>query len=167
MQSLSALDRDPHARRVLMMDTLDTLEGLRLLKFDTMTKLPVARQALAELETFLPSDVAAVLLPRARQAVDALERLQHGFFLRTEGAGLRLPDKRSGERVVSLADATALWLRVLRNAGHSFDRASKTRDRDEALLLAHGGSLPHELPDLAWLYLLRLLARPERLRGRS
>ena len=38
---------------------------------------------------------------------------------------------------------------------------------DEVLLMSHNGDLPVDLPDLAYLYLLRLLARPLDLRRRT
>ena len=64
-----------------------------------------------------------------------------------------------------LESAAALWLRVLRNAGHGFgSRSSGAKARDDALLVAHDGSVPTDLPDLPYLYLLQLLARPELLR---
>jgi hypothetical protein len=164
VQSISTLQREGHARRVVYLDTIDTLEGMNLqLKFHDMCKLSRARSTLEQLEQTLPSSVAEVLLPRARRAVGALADLQSGFFLpsRSTSAGIRLPDKNQGERIVSPEDAAASWLRVLRNAGHAFGtRNEASRARDEALLLAHDGVVPHDLADLAYLYLLRLVANP-------
>lgn len=54
---------------------------------------------------------------------------------------------------------------MLRNAGHGFGSPTQRNEaRDAALLVAHDGRVPAELPDLAYLYLLELLAHPERLR---
>jgi hypothetical protein len=168
VQSLSAHDRDRHARRVLLFDTLDTLSGIRAPAFDRMCELPCARQALAEIEEALDPAAGRVLLPRARAAVLALEQLQQGFFLRSRLAsgGLRVPDKRGNDNVMSLEAAAAAYLRVLRNAGHAFGSRADQQPRDEVLLMSHTGDIPLDLPDLAYLYLLRLLARPEDLRPR-
>jgi hypothetical protein len=167
VQSISVHDRDPHVRRVLLFDTLDTLEGMRLrLDFREMCRLARAQATLKQLEWQLPRETGAVLLPRARAAVAALKALQEGFFLpsRRSRAGVLVPTK-DGDEILPLDEAGAAYLRVLRNAGHSFGRhADAGRARDEALLMAHNGQIPHELADLAYLYLLRLLAAPELLR---
>jgi len=81
VQSLSAHDRDNHARRVLMFDTMDTLAGIRAPDFDPMCELACARQALAEVEDALDPAAGRVLLPRACASIIALEQLQQGFFL--------------------------------------------------------------------------------------
>jgi hypothetical protein len=168
VQSLSAHDRDSHARRVLMFDTLDTLAGIRAPDFDRMCELACARQALADIEDGLDPAAGRVLLPRARASITALEKLQQGFFLpsRLVAGGLRVPDKRGNENVISLEKATATYLRVLRNAGHAFGGRPGQQARDEVLLMSHNGDLPVDLPDLAYLYLLRLLARPYDLQRR-
>lgn len=107
-----------------------------------------------------------MLLPRAERAVAALQQLQDGFFLpsRVSSRSIRLPDSNGVDRAVPLESAAASWLRVLRNAGHGFGSRPKVKARDEALLVAHDGSVPTDLPDLAYLYLLQLLARPDLLR---
>jgi len=170
VQSISALDRDSHAQRVLALDTLDTLEGMRLLNFDQMCQLKVAERTLDELRSDLPEGVGNVLLPRGARAVEALRNLQSGFFLdtRLEADGLRVPDKHTGSRVMPLDKAAAAWLRILRNAGHAFGgKNDDGRARAETLLLAHDGEVPEALADLAYLYLLRMVAHPETLRTRN
>jgi hypothetical protein len=169
VQSLSAHERDAHVRRLLMFDTLDTLEGLRAPSFDRMCELSHARRALIEIEQRLDPAAVPVLLPRAHRAVAALERLQSGFFLRSRltSDGLRVPDRQGGDRTMSSEAATAAYLRVLRNAGHAFGGRPGRRGRDEVLLMSHSGEIPRDLPELGYLYLLRLLARPEDLRYRS
>lgn len=168
IQSLSVHDRDPIARRTMMFDALDTLQGLTGTQFDTLCRLGHARGVLKDLQSALSADVGAVMLPRAERAVAALQQLQDGFFLpsRVSGGNIRLPDRNSAwGRSVPLESAAALWLRVLRNAGHGFgSRSSGAKARDDALLVAHDGSVPTDLPDLPYLYLLQLLARPELLR---
>jgi hypothetical protein len=159
-------EADSHSRRLLCFDALDTLEGLRLLDFETMCELRTAERTLVELEALLPPEPSRVLLPRARDAVDALRELQDGFFLPSRIAedGLLLPSKSGREEVVSLAKASAFYLRLLRNAGHGFTgKHDKGRPRDQALLASHRGVIPYALPDVAYLYLLRLVANPARL----
>lgn len=167
VQSLSAHARDSHVRRVLLFDTLDTLEGLRSPGFARMSELSYAQRALDEVTCLLSPETGRVLLPRARQAVAALEQLQNGFFVpsRLQDGGLRVPDRRGVERVMSLEKAAAAYLRVLRNGGHAF--GGRPAPADGVLLLAHTGDIPVDLPDLAYLYLLHLLARSQDLRPRT
>lgn len=115
----------------------------------------------------MPDEVISVLLPKAEAAVEALRQLQDGFFEspRRTSTGIILPDKHGVEVETPVAEATASWIRLLRNAGHSFrTRDGASRARDEALLLAHDGVVPSALNGLAYLYLLRLVAQPQHLR---
>lgn len=104
----------------------------------------------------------------ARQAVDALRRMQDGFFIRkqlgTHQVELRLP---GGTRMaVHPERATALYLKVLRDATHGHGGRGKTADQTAAALLAdHDGDVPHDIGLLAaHLYLLDMIANPQRLR---
>ena len=166
VQSLSAHARDSHVRRILLFDTLDTLEGLRRPDFSRMCELSYAQRALNEVAQVLGPGAGRVLLPRARQAVAALQQLQHGFFARSrlQDGGLRVPDRGGVERLMSLEKAVAAYLRVLRNGGHAF--GGRPVPGDGVLLMAHNGEIPVDLPDLAYLYLLHLLACPQDLRRR-
>ncbi len=167
VQSLSAHARDSHVRRILLFDTLDTLEGLRSPDFVRMCELSYAQRALDEVTSLLGPEAGRVLLPRATQAVAALQQLQHGFFAlsRLQDGGLRVPDRRGVDRVMSLEKAAAAYLRVLRNGGHAF--GGRPVPADGVLLMAHNGEVPIDLPDLAYLHLLHLLARPQDLRRRT
>ncbi|NNN10137.1 MAG: hypothetical protein HKL85_13220 [Acidimicrobiaceae bacterium] len=171
VQSLSIHDRDVHVRKGLLFDALDTIAGIRKPDFDEMCMLTKARQALSEVEGAMDERTGDVLLPRAKAAVAALEEFQEGFFLpsRIVENGLRVPGK-NGDEVIPLEKATREYLRILRNAGHSFRGDPKgdtyKNARTRALLASHEGHIPPELPDLAYLYLLRLLAHPENLRRR-
>lgn len=166
VQSLSAHARDSHVRRVLLFDTLDTLEGLRSPDFKRMCELSHAQQALEEVTGLVGAQAGRVLLPRARQAVAALRQLQDGFFApsRLRDGGLAVPRRDGTENVMSLERAVADYLRVLRNGGHAF--GGRPQPADGVLLMAHNGYIPDGLPDLAYLYLLHLLARPQDLRRR-
>ncbi|MGH3402147.1 MAG: hypothetical protein ACRDRJ_06455 [Streptosporangiaceae bacterium] len=168
VQSLSVHDRDSHARRVLLFDTLDTLAGIRSPDFDRMCELACARRALNDVTDAMSAKAGCVLLPRARAAVLALEELQQGFFLRSRltSGGLRVPDKRGNDNVITLEKASAAYLRVLRNSGHAFGSRPGQRARDEVLLMSHTGEIPLDLPDLAYLYVLQLLATSQTLRRR-
>ena len=119
-----------------------------------MCELSYAQRALDEVTSLLSPEAGRVLLPRATLAVDALKKLQDGFFVpsRLQDSGLQVPDKRGVERVISLEKAAAAYLRVLRNGGHAF--GGRPSPADAVLLLAHNGDIPVDLPDLAYLYLL-------------
>ncbi|HWG60797.1 MAG TPA: hypothetical protein VG253_03700 [Streptosporangiaceae bacterium] len=60
---------------------------------------------------------------------------------------------------------TAVYLRVLHNGGHAF--RGRSAPADGVLSLAHNGGIPVDLANLASLYLLYLLARPQDLRRRT
>lgn len=156
--------RDGHARRLALFHTLDSLGGLnKTLTRDRATTLSKMQAVLADLETRLPFDIQAVLLPRAHAAVAALQDVQNGFFMvsRIRGNEILLPDKHGGESLVPLATAAREWLTVLRNSQHGMDKAPTPRTR--ALLSAHTGDLSPRIADLAWLSLLEILARPDLL----
>ena len=166
LQSILANDRDLATRRLVAFAALDALQGLGVVNFDQACRLSRAESTLEALENGLPAPVAAMLLPVARRAVEALRACQDGFFLssRVSADGVRLPDKRGGERTVSRADAVVQYLRVLRNASHGFSGENDAeRRRDEILLMAHDGNLPGDLAFLPYLYWLEVLANPDRL----
>jgi hypothetical protein len=110
--------------------------------------LSYAQRALKEVTGLLSPQAGRVLLPRAKQAVAALQQLQNGFFAssRLKDGGLRVPNKNgNGERVVSLEAAAASYIRVLRNGGHAF--GGRTVPADGIYLLAHDGDIPR-----VWLF---------------
>lgn len=105
VQSLSAHDRDSHARRVLLFDTMDTLAGIRPPDFDRMCELACARQALADITEALDPAAGRVLLPRASAAVRALAGFQNsaagldlGFYAARSYSLMRPP--RTGRRLI-------------------------------------------------------------------
>ncbi|MCX5097126.1 hypothetical protein OOK36_52315 [Streptomyces sp. NBC_00365] len=56
--------------------------------------------------------------------------------------------------------ATSLYLRRDRNSAHSFLNMEKW---EKALLLSHNGTLPRGIAELAFLYLLDLVAHPDQI----
>lgn len=168
LQSILASNRDANIGRMACFDTMDTLEGLHVgLDFREMSKLSVAERSLGEIREAMPKTVCDVLLPKAEAAVAALRELQDGFFdsPNRTAAGLMLPNKHGVSVETSLSDATAEWLRLLRNAGHSFkSRGGGAGTRSGVLLMSHDGRVPSDLNGLAYLYLLRLVTRPNLLR---
>ena len=94
VQSLSAHARDSHVRRILLFDTLDTLEGLRSPDFARMCELSYAQRALDEVTSLISPEAGRVLLPRATLAVERrFKKLQDGFFVpsRLQDSGLQVP----------------------------------------------------------------------------
>lgn len=162
VQALSAHERDPHTRRVMLFQALDTLEGLKLLDFREMCSLSRAEDVLRTLSAVIPEKAQAVLLPRAERGVAALRELQGGFFLpsRVTAQGVRVSTKHGSDEFLSLEKATAAWLRIIRNAQHGFGGREQMPGRDDVLLASHDGDIPEHLADLAWLYLLRVIATP-------
>ena len=66
---------------------------------------------------------------------------------------------------LTVGDAAAHYLDVLRNATHGYGTAKSGRvNRTNALVAHHNGSIPHDLGLLGYLYLLDLLANPDILR---
>ena len=59
--------------------------------------------------------------------------------------------------------ANEWWLRLARKSHHGFGQIARDKPDAVALLAAHDGTVPPELSDIAFLYLLRLLVEPRRL----
>lgn len=166
--SIQAAHRDIHARRVLMFTVLDTLQRLTGRPLDKNCSLAFAQKTLDNLKFRLPAAAQQLLLPRAEDAVSALDHVQSGFFMAADTGGIPIPDTRAGSgtvRELSLEDAAAEYIKVLRDAthGHGTNREAAA-DRTNALLAHHTGELPAELGYLGFLYLLDMLSRPEVLR---
>ena len=110
---------------------------------------------------------AAVLLPRCRRAVAALEDLTSGFYLteRIESGQLRLRTKKGGWESVSLDAASAEYLNLIRDAGHTL-RQKMTNERDLSLFVANNGEVDPGVADVPFVHLIRLLADPTDLKMR-
>jgi hypothetical protein len=167
IQSILGNQRDRGTRLDTAFTALDMLDALSFIRFEQACTHARAKGTLNRLEQDLPGDVADVLLVNARRAVDGLRQCQDGFFSPARvGAGtVRVPDKRGREQTLSIENATAQYLRVVRNAHHGFTgKADAGRPRDNALLLAHDGDVPDGVSLLPYLYWLDLVAHPEALR---
>lgn len=80
IQATPVHQRDQDSRRSMAFGALDTLEGGIASPFDEAVKLSRAQKTLDNLQATLPADVAAVLLPSARRAMEALRECQQGFI---------------------------------------------------------------------------------------
>ena len=165
--SLLVAHRDTNARRTLLFTVLDSMEGVRGVSPLMMCTLTHAKKVLAGLEVSLPAPAAEVLLPAARRGVSALEQMQAGFFIRSQ-LGIDKVDLRlEGDETRSLSPeaAAARYLKVLRDATHGHgSHKESSKGQTAALLAHHDGEVPHDLGLLGYLYLLDLLAHPDRLR---
>jgi hypothetical protein len=164
-EAMQFTERGETARLRAVYDALDTLDGLRLGGFDACVNPANAGKALDYLRQKLPADVAAVALPVCQRGLDALNQVRNGFLLgRYRGANglVGLPGKK-GPIDLDWDKATAAYLRQDRNSAHSF----MNFDPDErALVLAHDGSLPYGLANIAILWLLRVLADPDQSKSK-
>lgn len=156
--------RDVTARQALMYTCLDTLEGLTGRNLVTQFEATQAVKCLARIRARMPETAQRVLLPSADRAAAGLAQVQQGFTLaRSQG---RTALEWAGKTATS-ERAAASYLVALRNAthGHGGDKGTaEQRERDTTLLIQHNGDIPEDLSLLAYLYLLDLLADPERLR---
>ena len=163
-QVIAANQRDPHSRMLTLFAALDSLPGLVSgLQWTKTTNSTRAREVLAKLEVDVPHSAREVLLPRARAAADALDRLQDGFFMsrwQREG-GFLIPNASGQDQVIPRSSAASKWLRVFRNSHHGFD--DRLDAGESRLLTMHTGDIAPQLADLAWLFLLDLMAHPEKL----
>jgi len=162
LQISSADRRNPVARKLLFFDALELVDGL-FQKFHVSTGAAAARKQLARLEADMPAAVQRVLLPRCRAAIEALEAMQHGFWVPSSitSDGVLVPTDAGLSETMTKDRAVGAVLRMIRNGHHGFVSAGfKARPRDRALLTLHDGKIPDALPDLAFFQLVRLLAYP-------
>jgi hypothetical protein len=164
---LVASRRDEYTRLILAFQAFDLLRGLELGSYDTLADPRKVRAAVAELEQQLPPGPAALLLPRCQRAASALENLTSGFYLseRIEEGLLRLRTKHGGWVRVGMGSATAEYLNLVRDAGHTW-REKMSNDHDRSLFVAHNGILDPSVADIPFVHLVRLLADPTHLKRR-
>lgn len=156
--------KDKDARRLAFFSVLDTLERLTGRDIATLSRRSLANKVITQLESAIPVDAKKILLPACYRAIGALGKLQEGFFLarQTGRQTISYVTDKGEERELTLAEATAQYVKLLRNATHGFGDI-KERNRSEVLLAHHDGVIPDDLAFLAWLYLLDLLNNTDRL----
>lgn len=164
--SLQIGHRDLHARRVLLFTILDTLQRLTRKNLETFCSLRYAQKTLARLRKMIPEEAQDILLHRAAASIDALKRMQDGFFLSNGREGIDLPEDDGSLKFVGFDTAVAQYIKVLRDAthGHGTNREGNA-PRTNALLAHHDGDVPHDLGWLGFLYLLDFLSMPEVFRN--
>lgn len=162
--SLLLLHRDVTARHALLFTCLDTLEGLTGRSLQKQFMASQAEKVLNRLSQEIPGSVHEVLLPTASRSSAALLSVQSGFALARQEGRSQLT---WAGKTADLETSASYYLVALRNAthGHGGDKGTAAqKERDRTLLVQHDGDLPDDLPLLAYLYLLDLLADPARLR---
>ncbi len=90
-----------------------------------------------------------------------------GFYLseRIETGRLRLRTKNGGWVPVGLGAATAEYLNLIRDAGHTW-REKMSNEHDRSLFVAHNGTVDPSVADIPFVHLVRLLADPTDLKRR-
>jgi hypothetical protein len=148
-------------RLSLAFSLLDQLQGLG---FDTWPSMLSASQAgvrLGQLEAQIPKPARDLILTRCRPAVAALVALTSGIDLseRVEGEQIRLRTRAGGWEPFSLEEATWRYLRLIRNASHSFTELMRD-PRDVSIMVAQSGEIADELADIGLMHALRYLHDP-------
>ncbi|RHW23716.1 hypothetical protein D0Z08_28320 [Nocardioides immobilis] len=165
--SIQRSHRDGDARRVMMFTVLDTLERLTDRRLVELCTHSFASRTLDQVRKDMNSEAQEIFLPAAERAVRALEQVQDGFYLRRQTGAASIDFNLADGSTESFTpeQAAAEYIRVLRNAthGHGSNREDAV-PRTDALLTHHDGTIHHDLPLLAYLYLLELLTRPDLLR---
>jgi hypothetical protein len=156
--------KDKDARRLAFFSVLDTLERLTGRDITVLSRQSYAHKVLTQLESAIPAEAQKILLPACYRAVEALGKLQEGFFLarQTGMQTIAYVTDKGQERELTLMEATAQYVKLLRNATHGFGDINE-QNRSEVLLAHHDGVIPDDLAFLAWLYLLDLLNNTDRL----
>ena len=161
--SLTNDPRGPYPRRLALFDVLEILHGLRQGSWSHLCDYERQEADLANLRSRMPADVADVLMARCERAIVALKGVRDGFFPeRLSDAGVQVPNEKGGVRHLPTPEAVAAYLRVVRNATHSFGAATSD-PKGIALLAGHNGEIPEGVSDLAALHFMQILADPLRL----
>jgi hypothetical protein len=159
--------RDANARLVLLFSVLDTLQTLTARDLTKHCTLSFAEQTLRRLKEKLQPDAAQVLLPAAERAINALREVQAGFYIFQQSGRSVLELKLPNGEMAELAPerAAAAYIKLLRDANHGHGAKTPAKAQlTNALLGQHSGHMPHDLALLGYLYLLDVLANPDRLR---
>jgi hypothetical protein len=171
--ALQTSGRNYSVQRALMNTLLDTYaDRISRRKFEQLCTYRTAKDTADRVRTRMPEDVASVLMPVADRAVESLQRVQDGFFIRKQRGDsnvvVRIPtDPRPTHRQPQRA--VAVLLKVFRNATHGFGgmNPNPRNNNDlvaERLLAHHTGDMPADLVYLPYLYLLDALSDPQQVR---
>jgi hypothetical protein len=148
-------------RLSLAFSLLDQLQGLGFDTWPSMLSASEAAIKLGKLEEQIPGPARDLMLTRCQPAVAALVALTNGIDLaeRVEDGQIRLRTKAGAWEQFSLEEATWRYLRLIRNANHSFTELMRD-PRDVSIMVAHKGEIADELADLGLLHALRYLHDP-------
>jgi hypothetical protein len=145
-------------------DVIDLLDGLSFGSWESMLRYDKVSSQLPELEASIPDAARGLAMTRIRPSVEALGEFLEGFVNSpgqlTPSGDLRIRQRDGvGWQEMPLHSAGQAYLRILRNATHSF-RGMARDPHDVSLLASHLGTVPNALPDLAFMHLLRFLVKP-------
>ena len=155
--------KDELLRKTLLFDLLDLLEGQGFGDYKKNLSYEKQYKLWSELKISLPTQVVEVFSPVIEDAFNALLDLDSGFWSsvnRTTGNQLLIQRKDgTGRDSISIDRARGEYLRILRNSTHGF-RGLANDQRTRSYLANHTGEVHPNLADLAWWYLIRILADP-------
>ena len=134
--------RDEFGRLCFFFDAQDIADGLIGWTPSQQSAEKWTQKQYEIIETHVPPKTRKVLLGLAKTGLMALEEVPNGFYRSPIGS--------------SKSDASE-YIRLIRNSHHSFNLEGRAMQ----LLASHDGHLPADLPNLALLYNLAILARPE------
>ncbi len=136
--ALQTSGRNYSVQRALMNTLLDTYaDRISRRKFEQLCTYRTAKDTADRVRTRMPEDVASVLMPVADRAVESLQRVQDGFFIRKQRGDanviVRIPtDPRPQQRQPQRA--VAVLLKVFRNATHGFGGINPNPRNDKDLV---------------------------------
>lgn len=156
------VSRDVLGRRLACFTALDTLDGLHYLSAAEMLNPVRARKTLDDVEAAMTREVARVLLPVPRQAVNYLDHHRDEFFIPSWSSQdpVMLPGR---SQATGKSRLVADHLRAIRNGHHSFRKLLQPGTDDQAVLTAHTGHIADPIMDLPMLYLIHVMLNPQRI----
>jgi hypothetical protein len=153
--------REEFTRRLAFFEALDILEGFRQGTYAALLDRVALTAHMRRLESKIPKTLRQFLIPRCERALEALNALDNGWYLkeRVGTHGLSINTDADQTDVRSLNQAAADYVRLVRNAGHAL-RESLEKSENRSLLVSHSGQLAPEISDIAFLHFLRLATDP-------
>lgn len=157
--------REEFTRRLMFFEALDILEGYRLGSYRRLLDEDFLNFTLDEVRKRIPKSIRPFLIPRCEVAIQAVKRTSQawGITERVTAKGL-VVNIDTGQKVWPLSQAVGEYIRLVRNAGHSFRESLEEKEK-RSLLVSHTGRLEPEISDVAFLYFLRLVTEPDLIRG--